>query len=227
MQLRNLGDTGLSVTPVGLGLAALGRPGYINLGHADDLDRNYDVTEMERRTHNVLDEAWKLGVRYFDAARSYGKAEEFLSSWLRNRTIASGKATIGSKWGYSYTAGWKTNAEKHEVKEHTLPVLQKQWTESRDLPGYVVFSSGSKGPSGGNANWGSGFLPSQHQGVPFRRGNDPVLYLGNPDGVAAPDSRRTRDAAAALRWPNASAQCPRKQPRCRARRGHLPRRQCR
>lgn len=135
MQLRNLGDTGLSVTPVGLGLAALGRPGYINLGHADDLDRNYNVAEMERRTHNVLDEAWKLGVRYFDAARSYGKAEEFLSSWLRNRTIASGEATIGSKWGYSYTAGWKTNAEKHEVKEHTLPVLQKQWTESRDLLG--------------------------------------------------------------------------------------------
>jgi len=55
--------------------------------------------------------------------------------------------------------------------------------ESRDLPGFVVFSSGSKGPSGGNSNWGSGFLPTVYQGVQFRGGGDPVLYLSNPKGV--------------------------------------------
>lgn len=81
MQRRTLGSTGLSVTPIGLGLAALGRPGYINLGHADDLNRQYDVSAMQAHTHRVLDAAWEAGVRYFDAARSYGRAEEFLASW--------------------------------------------------------------------------------------------------------------------------------------------------
>jgi hypothetical protein len=56
-------------------------------------------------------------------------------------------------------------------------------SESRDLPGFVVFSTGKKGPSGGNSNWGSGFLPTVYQGVQFRNGGDPVLYLSNPRGV--------------------------------------------
>jgi hypothetical protein len=55
--------------------------------------------------------------------------------------------------------------------------------QSRDLPAYVVFSTGAKGPSGGNSNWGSGFLPTVHCGVQFRNVGDPVLYLSNPDGV--------------------------------------------
>ena len=56
-------------------------------------------------------------------------------------------------------------------------------SESQELPGFVVFSSGSKGPSGGNSNWGSGFLPTVHQGVQFRGGGEPVLYLSNPKGI--------------------------------------------
>ena len=56
-------------------------------------------------------------------------------------------------------------------------------SESHDLPGFVVFSSGKKGPSGGNSNWGSGFLPTVYQGVQFRGAGDPVLYLSNPPGV--------------------------------------------
>jgi hypothetical protein len=56
-------------------------------------------------------------------------------------------------------------------------------SESQDLPGFIVFSSGSKGPSGGNSNWGSGFLPTLYQGVQFRSSGDPVLYLSNPAGV--------------------------------------------
>ena len=132
MQLRQLGTSGLMVTPMGLGLAALGRPGYINLGHADDLDENYEVEAMEAHTHRVLDAAWEEGIRYFDAARSYGRAEQFLASWLRSRQIAPEDVTIGSKWGYTYTAGWQVDAEKHEVKEHTLPVLQRQTKESRE-----------------------------------------------------------------------------------------------
>ncbi len=63
-------------------------------------------------------------------------------------------------------------------------------SESDNLPAFVVFSSGNKGPSGGNANWGSGFLPTVHQGVSLRTSGDPVLYLSNPPGV---DSRTQRD----------------------------------
>lgn len=135
MQRRPLGKSGLLVTPVGLGLAALGRPGYINLGHAEDLDEEYSVAAMEANAHRVLDAAWEAGVRYFDAARSYGRAEQFLGSWLANRSIDPAEVTTGSKWGYTYTAGWQVDAEVHEVKEHTLPVLQRQVGESRALLG--------------------------------------------------------------------------------------------
>ena len=68
--------------------------------------------------------------------------------------------------------------------------------ESHNLPGFVVFSSGQKGPSGGNANWGSGFLPSMYQGVQFRSSGDPVLYLSNPEGV---DRKLQRDSLDAIR----------------------------
>jgi len=67
-------------------------------------------------------------------------------------------------------------------------------SESRDLPGFVVFSSGSKGPSGGNSCWGSGFLPTVYQGVQFRAGGDPVLYLNNPPGIDTATQRASLDA---------------------------------
>ena len=82
---RLLGNTGLTVTPLGLGLAALGRPGYINLGHAADLAYDYEVAAMEARAHALLDAAWAAGVRYFDAARSYCRGEEFLGRWQIGR----------------------------------------------------------------------------------------------------------------------------------------------
>lgn len=129
---RPLGQTGLAVTPFGLGLAALGRPGYITLGHAGDLQGDYSIAAMQARTHAMLDAAWHAGVRYFDAARSYGRAEEFLGTWLADHTFApDDRPVVGSKWGYAYTAEWKVQAERHEVKDHTLPLLQRQWQESR------------------------------------------------------------------------------------------------
>jgi uncharacterized protein (DUF1501 family) len=67
-------------------------------------------------------------------------------------------------------------------------------SESRDLPGFIVFSSGKKGPSGGNSNWGSGFLPTAYQGVQFRGGSEPVLYLSNPPGVDAEVQRESLDS---------------------------------
>jgi aryl-alcohol dehydrogenase-like predicted oxidoreductase len=138
MERRTFGRTRLLVTPLGIGLAALGRPGYINLGHAQDLGQNYDVEAMQSHAFSVLDEAWRLGVRYFDAARSYGRAEQFLGNWLRSRGIEPASVAVGSKWGYTYTAGWQVEAEKHEVKEHSLAVLRRQWQETQaNLGGYL------------------------------------------------------------------------------------------
>jgi aryl-alcohol dehydrogenase-like predicted oxidoreductase len=135
MEARVLGRTGLAVSPIGLGLAALGRPGYINLGHAVDLTGAYELERMEAHAHAVLDAAWEAGVRYFDAARSYGRAEAFLATWLAKRQIAPGAVAVGSKWGYTYTAGWKAEAERHEVKDHSLATLLRQSAESREILG--------------------------------------------------------------------------------------------
>ena len=76
-------------------------------------------------------------------------------------------------------------------------------SESRDLPAFVVFSSGKKGPSGGNSNWGSGFLPTVYNGTIFRTGGDPVLYLSNPQGVDAAVQRDTLDAVESAQPPSA------------------------
>jgi aryl-alcohol dehydrogenase-like predicted oxidoreductase len=115
---------------LGLGLAALGRPGYITIEHAHDLGENYEPGAMEQRTHAVLDAAYAGGVRYFDAARSYGRAEEFLASWLAGRRIEPGTVVVASKWGYRYTAEWRVDAERHEIKDHSLATLQRQLAES-------------------------------------------------------------------------------------------------
>ncbi|MDR3633219.1 MAG: aldo/keto reductase [Isosphaeraceae bacterium] len=135
MDTTTLGRTGFVVSRVGLGLAALGRPGYINLGHSADLRGEHAVPVMEARAHAVLDAAWGAGVRYFDAARSYGRAEEFLAHWLDARGIDPASVTVGSKWGYTYTADWRADAATHEVKEHSLANLRRQTHESRTLLG--------------------------------------------------------------------------------------------
>jgi aryl-alcohol dehydrogenase-like predicted oxidoreductase len=93
------------------------------------------VPALERRAHAVLDAAFAGGIRYFDAARSYGRAEEFLSSWLEERAITPGDVTVASKWGYTYTAGWRVDAEQHEVKDLSVENLTRQFAESRAILG--------------------------------------------------------------------------------------------
>ena len=85
---------------------------------------------MESHAHNVLDAAFAAGIRYIDAARSYGRAEDFLASWLRERGIQPGEIVVASKWGYTYTAGWSTSATQHEVKDHSLAAFERQLAES-------------------------------------------------------------------------------------------------
>jgi len=135
VRLRPLGSTGLTVSPVGLGLAALGRPAYIDLGRDADLGADRGVEALERRCHQVLDAAFGAGVRYLDAARSYGRAEAFLASWLRSRHRDPAEVTVGSKWGYTYVGDWRMDPDVHEVKDHSLAALTRQLAESRALLG--------------------------------------------------------------------------------------------
>lgn len=120
---------------IGLGLAALGRPGYINVGHGGDLGSDTGVSALEARSHEVMDAARAAGISYFDAARSYGRAEAFLSSWLDSRGIEPGEVTVASKWGYVYTADWRVDAEQHEVKDLSAENLRRQAEESRAFLG--------------------------------------------------------------------------------------------
>lgn len=138
MEETKLGHNGPRVTRMGLGLAALGRPGYINLGHRADLGADYDVAAMRAHAHAVLDAAWACGIRLFDAARSYGRAEEFLGTWLTARELTPDDLTVSSKWGYTYTAGWSVDADVHEVKDHSRPVFERQWQETKERLGAFV-----------------------------------------------------------------------------------------
>ena len=93
------------------------------------------MAALERRSHEVLGAAYDAGIRYFDAARSYGFAERFLASWLRKRGLPPHAVTVGSKWGYTYVGDWQVDASVHEVKDHSLAALRRQIAESRALLG--------------------------------------------------------------------------------------------
>lgn len=115
---------------LGLGLAAIGRPAYITPGRAGDIPTR-DPAAMEAQARAVLDAAWGGGIRVFDAAASYGASEAFLAGWLASRGIGPGEAAVSSKWGYVYVGGWQVAAERHEVKDLTLPRFREQLAESR------------------------------------------------------------------------------------------------
>lgn len=132
MPLTRLGAEGPVVSRIGLGLAALGRPAYITDGRGDDLpDRS--VAGLRDRTWAMLDAAYAAGVRYVDAARSYGRAEEFAAGWLDERGHRD--VIVGSKWGYRYTGDWSLDADEQEVKEHSLAMFTGQRARTGALLG--------------------------------------------------------------------------------------------
>src|SRR5258708_24186200 len=148
MPVTTLGPGGPVVSRIGMGLAALGRPAYITTGRAHDLtDRS--VPAMRARTFCVLDAAYDGGVRYVDAARSYGRAEDFLAGWLADRGHAD--VVVGSKWGYRYTGGWRLDAAQQEVKEHSLAMFTSQVGETRGLlrDGVALYQVPSVTPDSG------------------------------------------------------------------------------
>jgi aryl-alcohol dehydrogenase-like predicted oxidoreductase len=117
-------------TKIGLGLAALGRPEYINI-RATNL-HSTSVEAFRENAFSVLDFAYKKGLRYFDTAPSYGKGEQFLTDW--NAKFQYEDVLLSTKWGYTYMADWELGfCGAHEVKEHSLEKLNTQWQISKKL----------------------------------------------------------------------------------------------
>lgn len=119
---------------LGLGLAAVARPAYITSGRAERLGDTRDVETLRARTHELLDAAYAAGLRYVDVARSYGRAEEFLAGWLAAHPEID-DVEIGSKWGYRYVGGWRMDADRHEIKDHSLDAFTEQYALTGELLG--------------------------------------------------------------------------------------------
>src|SRR2546429_2405241 len=119
---------------IGLGLAAFGRPAYINVGLAADLPPERSVDALRERAHQLLDMGYARGVRYFDVARSYGLAEQFLADWVHSRTGVE-DVVVGSKWGYTYTAGWRADARRHQGKDPAVAAFYPQLARTAGPPG--------------------------------------------------------------------------------------------
>lgn len=120
----------MSKTKMGLGLAALGRPEYINI--RDGIIPNKTLVAFRENAFSVLNFAYKQGIRYFDTAPSYGKGEQFLTTW--NSKYQHMDVILSTKWGYTYVADWELGfSGAHEVKEHSLDKLIEQWQISKKL----------------------------------------------------------------------------------------------
>lgn len=117
-------------TRIGLGLAALGRPEYINIRKIADADKSKSF--YLENTLKVLDFAYDHGIRHFDTAPSYGLGENYLMQW--NKKHRPEHAKLSTKWGYTYMADWNLGFDgKHEIKDHNLEKLNEQWAISKQL----------------------------------------------------------------------------------------------
>ncbi len=112
---------------LGLGTAALGRPQYINLRQEEP--EGQDLETFKAQGFSVLENAYNLGVRYFDTAPGYGLAEQLVLEWLQTKNDNS--IQIATKWGYTYVANFDVNASIHEIKEHSIEKLKEQWEVSK------------------------------------------------------------------------------------------------
>lgn len=191
-----MSDEPFPVAALGLGLAAVGRPAYITTGRERDLgdpaDRSIDA--MRARSHDLLDAAWDLGIRYVDVARSYGYAEAFLGDWLRRHPERAPQMTIGSKWGYAYVGGWRMDAAVHERKEHSVAMLRRQWPETLAALGrapdiYLIHSVTPDSPALGDAQLLADLRELAETGT--RVG----LSTSGPHQGAVLDAARTLDAS--------------------------------
>lgn len=115
---------------VALGTAAIGRPLYINIKQ-DASDAEFSLEAFKKKGIEVLETAYRHGIRHFDTAPNYGLAENLLIQWIAEKNDPS--LTVSTKWGYTYVADFDPNATEHEIKEHSLKKLNEQWVVSKAL----------------------------------------------------------------------------------------------
>lgn len=123
------------MTAMGFGTAAIGRPQYINI-KALPKKEDFDLASFKSSAAEMIQKAYEGGIRYFDTAPGYGIAEEVLIEWLKHQNDPS--IEVATKWGYTYTAGFRSDARTHEVKDHNLPKLNEQWAISKKLLPYLT-----------------------------------------------------------------------------------------
>ncbi len=112
----------MNTSKIGLGLAALGRPEYINIRAQNNNDKSEKI--FKQNAFEVLDFAYNNGITYFDTAPSYGKGEQFLLEWYLQHKYQN--INLGTKWGYTYVANWKLGFNgPHEIKEHSLKKTER------------------------------------------------------------------------------------------------------
>lgn len=144
--------TKMASTPLprmGLGMAALGRPGYINLDRAEIFGSDSRTVErMQHQANLVMDRLWEesssssssSSIRettrpWLDCARSYGLSEQFVGDYLRRHKVDPNSVYVSSKWGYTYVADFQVElppGTKHEVKDHSTENFLKQLKETEE-----------------------------------------------------------------------------------------------
>lgn len=141
-----------SLPRMGLGMAALGRPGYITLDRASIFgSKDRTVEQMQNQANLVIDRLFEESSAsssssssiesprpWLDCARSYGLSEKFVGDYLRSHHVDPKSVYVSSKWGYTYVADFKVElppGEKHEVKDHSTENFLKQVQETDDLLG--------------------------------------------------------------------------------------------
>ncbi len=117
------------IQKIGLGTAAIGRPQYINI--RQETTTEFSLDDFRKKGLEMLDTAYRQGIRYFDTAPGYGMAEQLLIEWVAEKKDAS--IEVATKWGYTYVANFDPTAKQHEVKEHSLEKLNEQWEQSKKL----------------------------------------------------------------------------------------------
>jgi len=135
---------------IGLGMAALGRPGYINLNRSSTFGNkdNRDISAMQDRANSVMDAIFTsrsssttTTMPWLDCARSYGLSEQFVGEYLRKKNVDPKDVYVSSKWGYTYVADWKVELEEgapHEVKDHSVENFLKQIEETSTHVGEYI-----------------------------------------------------------------------------------------
>ena len=146
MSIPSSSTQSLTLPKMGLGMAALGRPGYINLNRdtiLGDKDRTFD--KMQSQANNVLDQLFQscnnsnnnnkkndnTMIPWIDCARSYGLSEMMVGEYLKKKKIKPNQVYVSSKWGYSALKKFK----------YQLRPPSCLYTRSQTIPSFVLFVS--------------------------------------------------------------------------------------